>query len=404
MSGRVAYLVNQYPKVSHTFIKREIQALERTGLDVARFAVRGWRNDQVDPEDAAERDRTRYLLRGGVPPLIRAFAWALSRRPLRLFGALRRATALAHRADRPLWTHLVYLLEACLLARWLRENGATHLHAHFGTNAATVALLCRTLGGPPFSFTVHGPEEFDRPAALKLREKAAEAAFVVTISQFGRSQLMRWLQPRDWPKVTVVHCGLDAASRPLACRLAGPGRPVLACVGRLVEQKGQLLLIEAVARLRRDGIDFELALVGDGEMRPDLERAVSRHGLNDVVRITGWVSSARVRHEIARATALVLPSFAEGLPVVLMEAMAMGRPVISTWVAGIPELVQDGRQGWLVPAGSVDALANAMRQCLQAEPEALERMGREGRTRVMERHDADEAARRLALRFGFEAT
>ena len=398
MSQRVAYLVNQYPKVSHTFIRREIHALERAGTHVSRFAIRGWHQDTVDTDDTQERSRTRYLLQDGAGPLLRASIATLLTRPLRLATALRHAVTLGWRADRPLWLHLVYLMEACLLLRWLRAAHAEHLHAHFGTNAAAVALLCRALGGPPFSFTVHGPEEFDRPLTLKLREKAAAAAFVVAISQFGRSQLMRWLRPQDWGKLRVVHCGLDDAAH-IGDDVPIPEQPILACVGRLAEQKGQLVLVEAVARLRGEGLALQVALVGDGEMRPEIEHAIARHGLADVIRITGWLSSEQVRQELSHARALVLPSFAEGLPVVVMEAMALQRPVVATWIAGIPELVQDGRCGWLVPAGSIEALADAIRCCLVMRPDDLAAMGRAGRMRVSQRHDIDESARRLSRLF-----
>lgn len=406
MTAPVAYLVNQYPKVSHSFVRREIHALERAGTPVLRFAVRGWDSAVVDTEDARELQLTRYLLRGGLVPLVRAFAVCAARSPISMMRALRLAFTLGHRADRPRWIHLVYLFEASLLSEWLRGTGAVHLHAHFGTNATTVAMLCRALGGPSFSFTVHGPEEFDRPEALKLRDKVAAAAFVVAISEFGRSQLMRWARLQDWPKLKVVHCGLEPGygnvhpPKPDPCqRGIAPDTSHLVCVGRLVEQKGQLLLIEAVARLRQEGVQIKVVLAGDGEMRAAVEQAVLRHGLSGCVRITGWLSSDQVREEIRSARALVLPSFAEGLPVVLMEAMALGKPVVSTWVAGIPELVRHQEDGWLVPAGSIAALADAIAACLSAAPTMITDMGIRARLRVAERHNVDASARRLQRHF-----
>ncbi len=164
-------------------------------------------------------------------------------------------------------------------------------------------------------------------------------------------------------------------------------------MGRLCAQKGQLLLIEAARKLAAAGIDFQLVLAGDGELRADIEDLIARDKLP--VRITGWISSQRVREEILAAKALVLPSFAEGLPVVLMEAMALHRPVISTYVAGIPELVVPGQHGWLVAAGDAEALARAMQACLAAPADVVKRMGEEGHKRAADRHDAQKEGAKL---------
>jgi colanic acid/amylovoran biosynthesis glycosyltransferase len=241
---------------------------------------------------------------------------------------------------------------------------------------------------------VHGPEEFDKPDLIRLREKIANAAFVVGVSSFGRSQLYRYCEARDWPKVQVVRCGLDdnyvrSAPTPV------PDVPRFVSVGRLCEQKGQLLLVEAAAQLRREGRSFELVLVGDGPMRTEVEALITREQLTDTVRITGWASGETVQAEIEGARAFVLPSFAEGLPVVIMEALGRGRPVISTYIAGIPELVKDDECGFLVPAGSPEAVADAMRETLDATPERLSAMGRSGYERVCAMHDARENARTL---------
>lgn len=391
LRGRIAYLVNQYPKGSHTFIRREIFGLEAHGVPVERFSIRPLEGRLVDVRDVEERARTRVLLEAGVLRVVGAALLCLVTRPLALARALALAVQVGWRSDRGLLRHLVYLAEACLLLRELR--GVDHLHAHFGTNPATVAMLCRVLGGPSFSFTVHGPEEFDKPDLLGLDEKIRRAEFVVSVSSFGRSQLYRRCAADLWPKVQVVHCGVDAAFLE-SPHVPVPATPRLACVGRLCEQKGQLLLIEAAARLAKDGVDFHLVLVGDGELREEIEARIVAHGLTDKVEITGWASGERVREELLAARAMVLPSFAEGLPVVIMEALALGRPVLSTYVAGIPELVLP-ECGWLVPAGSVDALVEGMRAVLRATPAKLDAMGRVGRERVRARHDADRVTRRL---------
>jgi len=395
---RIAYLINQYPKVSHSFIRREILALERAGVDVVRVSVRGWNDVAADAADEVEKGKTRYLLQGGVGPLLTAMLVCMVTSPWSFLVALASAVRFARGSLRPLPLHLVYLFEACLLKRWLRELRCDHLHAHFGTNATEVVYLCHQLGGPGFSFTVHGPEEFDMPAALHLPKKARLARFVVAISSFGRSQLLRWIDAADWSKVRVVHCGLDGDF--LAQTLTPPPHTQrLVCVGRLCEQKGQLLLLRAVHRLREQGLRLELVLAGDGEMRPQVEALITELGIADQVRITGWIGGDTVRKEILQARALVLPSFAEGLPVVLMEAMALGRPVISTYIAGIPELVLNGINGWLIPAGDVQALAEAMRDVIEHDDRALAAIGERAHERAISRHSIDTEADKLLTHF-----
>jgi len=380
---RIGLLVNQYPKVSHTFVRREIAGLEAAGFDVARLSVRRTSEGLVDPADLAERDRTRVIL--DEPPA-RLAAAVVSAGP----GIARAAGGVAgllRQADRGLPPHLAYLVEAAVLRRWCAQEGIDHVHVHFGTNSATVAWLCRRMGGPPFSMTVHGPEEFDRAPVIGLRRKLEDAAFTVAISEYGRSQLYRQVDPVHWPRIHVVRCGLDGDYLDRD-PTPPPDRPRLVFVGRLSEQKGAEVLVEAAARVHAAGAPFDLVMVGDGERRGSLEAAAARLGIADRLTITGWADGERVRRELEAARALVLPSFAEGLPVVLMEALALGRPVISTYVAGIPELVRPGENGWLVPAGSVDALADAIYAALGTPFPRLAEMGLAGRRAVAERHDA----------------
>jgi glycosyltransferase involved in cell wall biosynthesis len=279
------------------------------------------------------------------------------------------------------------MAQACILYQIMVRQGIGHVHAHFGTNSATVAMLAHILGGVTFSFTVHGPEEFDKAAQWALDEKIMRAAFVIAISHFGRSQLLRQCAHPQWGKIHVVRCGVDGAFLDAPARPV-PTTPKLVSIGRLSEQKGQLLLVEAIARLRRQRCSVTLDLVGDGELRPDIEQAIARHGLSDCVRITGWADGDTIRQALDASSALVLPSFAEGLPVVIMEAMARARPVLSTYVAGIPELVRPGENGWLVAAGSVEDLAHALGEVVATPPWRLEEMGQNGRRRVAEHHDS----------------
>lgn len=398
MSSRIAYFINQYPKVSHSFIRREIIALERQGFDIQRVALRGWDGELLDEEDRQERARTRYVLQDGLLPLLWALLRTLLVAPGRFLSTLALTIRMGWRAERPLPYHLIYLAEACRMLPWLQHFGATHVHAHFGTNSAEVVMLAHALGGPPYSFTVHGPTEFDKPRYLGIREKVRRSAFVVAITSFGRSQLYRWVEHAYWPKVKVVHCGLEPSY--FAGESTPPlDAPRLVCVGRLVEQKGQLLLIEAAARLAAKGIRFELVLVGDGEMRAEIEALVMKHGLGIQVRLTGSISTAKLREELLLARGLVLPSFAEGLPMVIMEAMALRRPVLTTYVAGIPELVRPGENGWLFPAGSIDELTAAMEDFLSRSTDELRVMGEAGYARAVERHSIDIEAAKLAVFF-----
>jgi colanic acid/amylovoran biosynthesis glycosyltransferase len=393
--SKIAYLVNQYPQASHTFIRREIAGLESLGIEVERYTVRAAPGPSIDPADESERLQTQTILGVGLLGLWAAAARAAVTRPLRFARALGAAVRLGRRSERGVIFHLIYLAEACVLLRWLARSKAVHLHAHFGTNSTAVAMLCRLLGGPPYSFTAHGPEEFDFARALSLGEKVRHAEFVVAVSEFGKGQLYRWSDYADWGKIHVIRCGVDAQFLD-----AGPPpirtSPRLVCVGRLAEQKGQLLLVEAAGLLRQRGYEFQVSLVGDGPMRKVIEQRIEDLGLEENIILAGWGDTDAVRRAIIESRALVLPSLAEGLPVVLMEALALGRPVISTYIAGIPELVTTGVCGWLVPSGSVDALADAMASALSAHPDELQRMGLAGAARIAVRHDARLESARLA--------
>jgi colanic acid/amylovoran biosynthesis glycosyltransferase len=398
VSLTIAYLVNQYPKVSHSFIRREIMGVEACGIRVLRFSIRSRGDELVDEADRQELANTRFVLGAGIPGLLGGLLRVAITRPLALLRGLGLALRLGRKSDQGILRHLAYFAEACVLFQWFKEAGVAHLHAHFGTNSTTVALLCHAIGGPPYSFTIHGPEEFDRLAGIALVEKIQRAAFVVAISSFGRSQIYRWCSHDAWPKIHVVHCGVDQTF------LGQPSTPIpetaqLTCIGRLCEQKGQLLLLDAIAQLTMEGLPVKLVLVGDGELRSELETLIVRFRLQDQVTITGWANSDDVRQQILNARAMVLPSFAEGLPVVIMEALALGRPVISTYIAGIPELVEPGVCGWLVPPGAIVDLKQVIRTVVQLPVSTLEEMGQAGKERVAHHHQANLEARKLAQLF-----
>jgi glycosyltransferase involved in cell wall biosynthesis len=393
---RIVYLVNQYPAVTHTFIKREVNALERLGVDIIRVAARAGRA-LVDPGDLDEEKRTTYLLRRPLR-LLQAAVSILALRPHRFLKALIAILRMMRRSDRAPHMHIVYLIEACGVAAVVRRSGAEHIHAHFGTNPAEVALLASRLSGASYSFTVHGYDEFDKPEFIGLRTKIHGSAFVVAVSHYGRSQLYRWCEREDQGKIKLIRCGVEQqfheAAEDSPCEAAR-----FLCVGRLCREKGQDILIRAAALMAAAGHKFEVVVVGDGETRAELERLIASLNLSGTVRLLGWLSSADVRREMIGARALVVASLAENLPVVIMEAMALRRVVVATQIAGIPELVIPRETGWLAPASSVEALAEAMTECLRTSREELWAMGRRGRERVLALHDVDREAAALANLF-----
>jgi colanic acid/amylovoran biosynthesis glycosyltransferase len=391
---RVAYFTNQYPAVSHTFIRREIQALEDQGITIIRYALRPSAGVLVHAEDRLEFEKTKYILKIGPSEILRCLASTAWRGPIAKIKMVRLAFRMGWRSDRGLLRHLAYAVEAIVLAYWCRRDAVQHLHAHFGTNSAAIAMLAGKLAGVSYSFTAHGSEEFEKAPLLSLDLKLTHAAFAVCVSSFGRAQLMRWSSPVLWRKIAVIHCGVDSGFLSPNPSIVGSA-PRFVCVGRLGEHKAQLILVEAVRRLRDAGIYCEVVLAGDGPMRRQIEAAIRGTGLERQITITGWVSSERVRAEILAARALVLPSFSENMPVVIMEALALGRPVISTYIAGIPELVQSGKTGWLVPSSDEAALAQAMHEALVATVDQLTGMGAAGRVHVSEHHDAFKEAKKL---------
>ncbi len=391
---RIAYFINQYPKVSHTFIRREIQALERRGVEVIRFAARAASNELIDPEDINELRRTQVLLNAGSAPFIFALGWIALRRPIRLCRAMCTAVQLGRRGEAGVIRYLIYLLEACWLVRKAELENISHVHAHFGTNSAAVVLLARMLNGPTYSITVHGPEEFDMPRSLSLAEKIENSSFTIAISSFCRSQIYRWIEPAYWDRIHEVHCAVDIS------QLTAVVEPVkdtsaFLCIGRLAPEKGQLIQLQALKLLVEQGLDLHITFAGDGPLRQLLEDYVKKWALENRVTFTGWIDERRIAELLRDCRALIVSSFAEGLPVVLMEALAMGRPAITTCIAGIPELVEHGESGWLVPPADAQALAAAIREAYFTTPERLSEMGLKGRSRVIERHDVDREADKL---------
>jgi glycosyltransferase involved in cell wall biosynthesis len=390
----VLYFINQYPKVSHTFIRREILALEKLKVSVFRVAARKSPEQLLDELDIAEQKKTLYLVAGRELELIKDIFWLAFSRPGKFISGLREAISLSIMANFRFIRHFAYLAEAISLLRLSEENNIHHIHAHFGTNPASVVMLCRIIGGPKYSFTLHGPEEFDHPLALSLEKKINNADFVAAITSYCRSQLFRWCNWSQWGKIKELHCGVDPSLFEEAVKPIGKVGRFLS-IGRLCEQKGQMLLLDAIHQLKQQSVFVELVLIGDGELRDELEWFITEHGLFDRVTLLGWCSGEEIKQALDDCSVFVLPSFAEGLPVVIMEALARARPVLTTYIAGIPELVVDGESGWLVPAGSAEALANKMKAVAQLDAQVLLSMGLKGQQAVMERHNAELEAEKM---------
>jgi colanic acid/amylovoran biosynthesis glycosyltransferase len=409
---RVAYVAAAYPAISHTFIQREVRALRALGATVDVFSIHRARNTELlSSADREEAASTSAILPVPLSDLLRAHGRAFLRFPRAYLATLRYAISQAPRGARARLWQVFYFGEAIVLWDRCRARNLRHLHAHMANVATDVAWLAARFGARTdkrrpwhWSFTMHGCHEFWEVDRFNLRRKVAAADLVLCISDFTRAQLMAHSEPQHWSKLHVVHCGVELDRyRP---RPSGPptGAPAqILAVGRLSEEKGHLLLLAAVAELRRRGLSARLCLVGDGPLRGELEREARRLGIEDIVTLTGAVGQDEMPEMFGRADIFCQTSFAEGVPVVLMEAMAAGLPVVSTLVGGIPELVVHERAGLLVPAGRADLLADALAR-LVASSDLRVRMGREGRAIVEQQFEVMACAERVADRFALLGT
>lgn len=382
----IAYLTGFYARAGDTFIRREVEELRRLGWDVHTFSIRrADSSEQVSDDIRREQASTKYILEQSVWSLIRAFIAMTLKHPLRMLRSINQARQIRWPGLKALIWHFIYLIEAAYLAEQLIKNDIKLLHNHIAMNSGTVALFAATLADIPFSMTVHGPHEFFDSKHWGLGQKIAASGMTACISHFGKSQCMLFSRSEAWSKLHVVRCGLDRTFFDEIVPAPSDVRRLI-YIGRLDPEKGLLVLLDAMARMRNRGIEFELVIVGDGTVRAEAEAFVEQSKLQETVQFVGWKGSQEVKHLLLESRALILTSYAEGLPVVLMEAMALQRPVIATHIAGIPELVEHGLNGWLVPASSVDDLMNVMCEALETPVETLAKMGNAGRARVMERH------------------
>ena len=397
LPGPIAYLTSEYPRATDTFIQREVAALRQRGIEVLTCSVRRTGNEHhVGPEQRREAANTFYVLSTARSPwhLLRSHTAALARSPARYFKALWLALRTSAPGAKALLYQLFYFTEAVVLAEHLTRNGVTHLHNHIAAASCTVAMLASEVSAIPYSFTIHGPGIFFEPIRWRIDEKTARARFVACISEFCRSQVMMFSHSSHWPKLHIVHCAIDPDRYDVTAGRNSHGQRLL-FIGRLAGVKGVPILFEALQAIVGDFPDVRLKLIGDGPERRDLEREVSKRGIGDRVEFAGYRSQSEVAEALHETDILVLPSFAEGLPVVLMEAMAARVPVITSRIAGIPELVEHGHSGLLVPPGDVDALAAAISQLLH-DHERRGWMGEAGRAKVVAEFNLDREAAWLA--------
>lgn len=390
---RVAYLVSQYPAPSHSFILKEIAGLRSKGFDVETISIN--RADSLSENDRKEEERTFYVKAVGFWRALWCAGRALLRHPLGSCKAVFTATtSTGFDLRRMLW-QLFYLIEAAVIGCWLVDNKFTHLHVHFANPAANVALLVNRIFGIGYSMTVHGPDCFDNVKENLLSSKVSHACFVSCISQYTRSQLMRHADSSEWNKLEVVRLGVDTSAlipRPQSIQ----GRTRILMVGRLVPAKGPEILVQAVLNLLESGYKIQLDVVGDGPVRQRLQCLASG---NININFLGKLPHDEVLKMVSSTDLFVLPSFAEGVPVALMEAMSCGVPCISCHVCGIPELIVDNETGLLIPPGDRKSLESAISKIID-NPELGKRLGVAGRERVKKCYSANENIAALADLFG----
>jgi len=397
---RLAYLVSRYPAFSHTFILNEVLRLKALGFSIRVASI----NDPDRPpeaftaDEAGEAKLTYYVKASGLRGALVALGSALVRRPLPTLRGLLFALRLGGADLGKIGFGLFYFIEALMIGRWMRRERLEHLHVHFATPASTVGLIAKQIFPIGFSFMVHGPDEFYDAPGYRLTEKIEGADFVLAIGTYARSQLMKLSPPDAWRKFDVCPLGVDPRRFQAVEVREQADPPEVICVGRLVPAKGQHVLIQALAKLRDLGTKVRLRLVGDGPDRPALERQVAELDLGDRVIFEGAVNSDRVQALYQGADIFALASFAEGIPIVLMEAMAMEIPCVTTRITGIPELIRDGIDGILVAPSDDDELADAIARLAQ-DARLRRQLGQAGRARVLDKYDLGRNTQRLATTF-----
>lgn len=395
--ARVAYLTSHYPAVSHTFILREVEALQALGIKVRTYSIRRPPADHLrGPAEENAATQTFYVLDAAkrIWPLIKAQKRAITE-PKTYLSALALAYKMRAPGLRSLLYQMFYFAEATVIADDMLAQGVSHIHSHFSSVSSNVAVLAARLAKASFSYTLHGPSELYEPYRWHLDLKTQEAKFVSCISHFARSQAMYFSNPEDWYKLKIIHCGVIPELYAPAEKAASDDTHFV-YVGRLAAVKGVRVLLNAFGQALKENPALRLTIVGDGDDRATLEQLAAPLGSHVV--FTGYQSQSDVAATLGTADVFVLPSFAEGLPVVLMEALAGQVPVICTQVAGVAELVESGVNGYIVPPGDGDTLRARM-IALSRDPALRASMGKAGQATVQADFDVRKEAQRLAPLF-----
>ena len=396
---KLGYLVSQYPAVSHTFVLREVLALRRRGVDVRVVSVR--RCDRpttaLSAEEADEAQRTFSVMGAGALHALIANLRVLSRHPIAYLRGLLYAWALSRGTPRLLVMYTFYFLEAVVAGDYFERQGVTDIHTHF---SSTVLLILARIFRVRYSLTAHGSGEFVDVVGFHLAEKVAGAIFVVTVGQYGMSQVMNASDPAHWHKIVVLPLGVDVdAFRPRRALQRDPNEPFrLLSVGRLSPPKGYPILLEVMVLLRERGRNVTLTLVGEGPERTTLEKLVAVRHLGNCVRLAGACNHDRLADYYESSDVFVQSSFLEGVPVVLMEAMAMELPCVATWITGIQEIIEKDVEGLLVPPASAGAIADAVERLID-DPEGARRLGTAARRKVLAKYNLERNVERLAEEF-----
>ena len=396
---KLGYLVSQYPALSHTVILREVLALRRHGVDVRVASVRTCDRPMgaLSADEAAEAKQTFSVIGAGALHAMLANVNVLCRHPIGYLRGLLYAWTLSRGTPRLLVTYSFYFLEAVVAGDYFQRHGITNIHTHF---SSTVLLILARIFPVRYSLTAHGSGEFVDVVGFHLADKVAGAVFVATVGQYGMSQVMNASDPAYWHKVLVLPLGVDVDAfrrkKTLQRDLNEPFR--LLSVGRLSAPKGYPILIEAVALLRERGCNLRLTLVGEGAERASLEKLIALRDLGNYVRLAGACNHDRLVDYYESSDAFVMSSFLEGVPVVLMEAMAMELPCIATWITGIPEIIDKDVEGLLVPPASASAIADAVERLIE-DPEGARRLGTAARRKVILKYHLERNVERLVQEF-----
>ncbi|MEB3286194.1 MAG: glycosyltransferase family 4 protein [Vampirovibrionales bacterium] len=411
MTLKAAYLISRYPALSHTFILREIQELSRLGWDIHIASINAPDRpmEALLNEERTHAEKTFYVKKSGLIGALKAFSSEAIINPLGLLRGLGEALRLGGYNLKEFLYFLFYFVEAVMVAHWMRQNNLKHLHVHFAGPASSVGIICKRINHCRFSITVHGPDEFSAVEKSRLPQKFAATDLIICITNFAKSQVFLHADVEDWQKVAVVRVGLDCKpflklgerKNLLAQQIksAKPARKEILSIGRLVSPKGQVILLEALAELEKRQCPVHLTLIGTGPLLDVLKTEADQLGLTEeAITFAGGLNQDDVKKHLVASDLFVLSSFAEGLPVVLMEALLCNIPCVSTCIAGIPELIRHEKDGLLVPAGNSMELASAIERLVQ-NPELAQAVAQSGKERVLAMHDIHKTSQEISRHF-----